>query len=885
MAEPARTLPPETPRRPAAPARPQVVRILEWLLRPFLLRVRIDPEAVRRIRNLAARGTLIYTMRYRSWVDYLLVTHVLRREGLPIPAYASELRSSRKRPLRERVAALWQRLRGGAAAALEMRAAEEREHCRRLVHAGQPVLIFMRGPVPGLRTFTSRQRAVSGIRTGSDYLREIVHHFWSAPDDIFIVPIALLRGRGLRSKEARDTTLVYSAQDVPGEIRRLASFLWNSRETVIHVGAEISLREFLQAYRREGEERAVRRLARAIQIFLYREERMVWGPPLLPKRMVLERVLESDHLRQTIRQLAAKEGQSEAELRRRAERYLREMAANFNGLYFAILEFAFNRIWPRVFQGLECYGLERVIEKVKQHPVVLVPCHRSHFDYLVLSYLFHLNYLSPPHIAAGINLSFWPLGPLFRGAGAFFIRRTFEGDELYKAVFREYLTFLIREGYTLEFFIEGGRSRTGKILTPRLGMLSAIVDAFIRGVRRDLYLVPISIHYGRVVEEESYERELSGAEKQRESLSALVRARRVLGRRHGMVTITFAEPISLNQALGPDKERFRARTGEEIENEKRRFIRKLGFRLLREVNAVAVAGATSVAATVLLGNTTPACRYSVFAERALALVALLRRLGVRFTASLERNAEAGFRENLAFLESGGLVELRSLDGEVIIYAPTEKRLRLDFYKNNTIHFFLLPALVVDALSRRVADVRADVIFWLDLFRWEFPLPEREELEGEIERLRAYFRETGALVEEGGVERLAAHPLVATLSGTLDDFREAYRVAAQTLMGIDPSGLPRKECVRRMQDRFAIALLLGEVRHPEACSAVTFGNAISRYAEMALIEVRGGRGGDQIVVPGPRHGELAQVAERIGEGLAAAQVGDLVSRAGAAARSC
>src|SRR5437763_3680148 len=202
--------------------------------------------------------------------------------------------------------------------------------------------------------------------------------------------------------------------------------------------------------------------------------------------------------------------------------------ANFNGLYFGLLEAIFNRIWPRVFTALEIVGLENVIECVKEHPVVLVPCHRSHFDYLILSYIFHLNYLSPPHIAAGDNLSFWPMGPLFRGAGAFFIRRSFEDDELYKMVFRKYLTFLIREGYTQEFFIEGGRSRTGKILTPKLGMLSAILGAFVDGVRHDLYLVPVSIHYGRVVEEEAYKRELVGADKEKESIWSLLKARRLL---------------------------------------------------------------------------------------------------------------------------------------------------------------------------------------------------------------------------------------------------------------------------------------------------------------------------------------------------------------------
>src|SRR5206468_3970005 len=253
------------------------------------------------------------------------------------------------------------------------------------------------------------------------------------------------------------------------------------------------------------------------------------------------------------------------------------------------------------------------------HPVVLVPCHRSHFDYLILSYIFHTNYLSPPHIAAGINLSFWPMGPLFRGAGAFFIRRTFEDNELYKMVFRKYLTFLIREGYTQEFFIEGGRTRTGKILTPKLGMLSTILNAFVQGVRRDLYFVPISIHYGRIPEEEAYKREVAAEEKQRESLWALLRARSVLKRRYGTVYVSYADPISLNAVLGPARERFAAGLGDpEGEEEKRRFIQRLGFRLLRAVNDAAVAGATAVSATALLGAPRAACRMSDFLAAAHA---------------------------------------------------------------------------------------------------------------------------------------------------------------------------------------------------------------------------------------------------------------------------
>jgi glycerol-3-phosphate O-acyltransferase len=843
--------------------------LVEWLCRKLFAFVRVDPTAVERVRALASRGAIVYVMRHRSWVDYALVTYVLMREGLPTPQFASGLSPFLLRPVRELLRELWRRARTFRKPR-ELHEFEERERFHRLVREGRSVVLFMRSGVPAVRRVGRRRRTIAGTRTGSDFLREVVHRLWDSDQEAALVPVAVFRGRGMRRKESRFGTLVYSVQEMPGEARRLVSLLWNVRDTSISIGAEVRLRDFMQRFQHEGEERIVRRLARALQIFLYREERLVWGPPLLPKRMVRQRVLEDEEVVSTISRLATETGQTEMQLWKQAERYFNEMAANFHGLYFSILEFGFNRIWPRVFQGLEYSGLEKVVERVKQHPVVLVPCHRSHFDYLILSYLFHLNYLSPPHIAAGINLSFWPLGPLFRGAGAYFIRRSFEGNELYKTVFRAYLTFLIREGYTQEFFIEGGRSRTGKILTPKLGMLSAIVDAFARGVRRDLYLVPVSIHYGRVVEEEAYGRELGGAEKEPESLSALLRAGRVLRQRHGTVYITFGEPLSLEECLGEAKPRFRAKQGLEVESEKRRFVRKLGFRLLREVNAVAVAGATSVSSSVLLSLPNRACRQRDFVRRALALAEYLKSENVRFTSSLERNAVSEFRESLGFLESGGLIQrLPSDDGDVI-YVPTEKRLALDFYKNNGIHFFLFPTLVTEALLRglRGEALVEDVTWWLDLFRWEFALPEREAFRAGIERVISYLHSAGALSGAFGAETLHDHPFTGAVRGILDNFRESYWIAARTLARLPESGLPRKTVIERMRRTFRTSLLLGEVRKPEGNSAVTFGNALDQFAERSAISMSSGKGKgkEPLVRSGDEKAVLTAVANRIGSCL-------------------
>lgn len=868
MSEPALELPRAESAPPGPPPPQPLNRFVRWLCDRLIGDVRLPPESVRRIRSLAERGTIAYVLRERSWVDNLLVTYVLQRADLPAPSFANDMRSLWMRPLSAIGAGLWAWFSELRPRSRELRAFADRRKCRELVARGYPILLFLRGRKPRLRI--GRRRRLSGFHHGRDYIRELVHDHWQSQREVYFIPIAPLRGRGMRRKESRLAALVYGLQETPSEGRRLLSLLWNRHDTSISAGAEVSLRETIERLHRDGEERTVRRLARDLQIYLYREERVVWGPLLLPKWQVRSIVLGTDDVRDTIRELAAQGGENEEQLRLRARRYIDEMAADFKKAYFSVLEVAFNWLWPRVFSGLEYTGLERVIECVKKHPVVLVPCHRSHFDYLVLSYLFHLRYVSPPHIAAGINLSFWPLGPLFRGAGAYFIRRTFEGDELYKTVFRQYLTFLIREGYTQEFFIEGGRSRTGKVLPPKLGVLSAIVDAFCRGVRRDLYFVPVSIHYGRVVEEDAYRSELRGGEKEPESLRGLFQARRVLRRRHGTVYVSFATPISLNEALGKRRRQFRA-GGENGADEQRSFVRKFGLRLLREINRTGFIGATSVSATVLLSAEGNACRSRDFVARARAIVSFLRRRGVRLTASLERNDAGEFRESLQFLESGGLVKRVTGIGGEAVHVPEDKRLALDFYKNNAIHCFLLSSLLLDAIRRGKTGGAADedVKWWLDLLRWEFPLPDRDAISGELAELRVDLRAEGVLVADSDTDAvIEGAPFVGTVLGALDTFRESYWIVARTLDDLPAGGLPQRALLDRIAKAHATGLLLTELRRPEAGSTAIFTNALKRYAEIGAIAIGSGR--DPVITPAAAAGQLATIEAAIAETLAGRQ---------------
>ncbi len=154
-----------------------------------------------------------------------------------------------------------------------------------------------------------------------------------------------------------------------------------------------------------------------------------------------------------------------------------------------------------------------------------------------------------PLVAAGSNLSFWPMGPLFRSGGAFFIRRTFSGAILYSKVFAEYIHKLLEEGFNIEQFIEGGRSRTGKLLMPKLGLLSILLNAYKNGACEEMIIVPIYIGYDRVLEETSYLQELEGGQKEPETLRGVIKARKFLKKRYGKIYIEFNEPILVNELV------------------------------------------------------------------------------------------------------------------------------------------------------------------------------------------------------------------------------------------------------------------------------------------------------------------------------------------------
>jgi glycerol-3-phosphate O-acyltransferase len=351
-----------------------------------------------------------------------------------------------------------------------------------------------------------------------------------------------------------------------------------------------------------------RRIRRLLQIQFSRERTVALGPELYDSSSLLSAVLASPATQKII--------ESDRRSRKRVEKEiiknLREISADFNYLTALAFERALDFIWTKIFRGLQVRNFQPITKITKEGQVLWMPCHRSHFDYLLLSYLLKKRGLALPHIAAGVNLNFWPIGPVLRRSGAFFLRRTFHGNRIYSHTFAQYIDFLMQNGFPIEFFQEGGRTRIGKLLPPKRGLLNMCVSSIIQRHQENVWIIPIFIGYEKVLEDESYARELSGAKKKKENFFRFLASLKGLFDNYGRVDVSFGEPIHFgaywneyftnNSSLGvPQNFADVPTTLDSRERSVQDFVRFLARRVNMGVNQAATASGTALLASVLLG--------------------------------------------------------------------------------------------------------------------------------------------------------------------------------------------------------------------------------------------------------------------------------------------
>jgi glycerol-3-phosphate O-acyltransferase len=859
----------EAPVQGSAPAdlrsamTPRFNLFFRWFARRYFRHLALDPEDEAHLRRLESRGSVVYVMRYASRLDYFLMNALFARQGLRLSGFANGIRFWYYRPLVDGLRVFWRGRKADAAAVAEGADVGDRRTARALVESGRSLFLFLR--TERLREVVrGREAAVEQVRRQRDLLSEVVD-VAAAGKPVFLVPIALFWRKGPRSSR-RVLNLAYGAPTRPTDLAKVTGFLIAYRELAINVGEKIDLTAFVAERSREDSQSLARKVRRAILLFLYREERVVEGPLLLPRHRVQEIVLSHPAVTAVVAERAKEKRTTPEAARAEAETIFREIAANMNSTFLAILNFIVSGIFKRMFATIEEQGLEKVVGYAKQNPVVLVPSHRSYFDFLILSWLFYANHLVPPHILARENMGFGPFGFIFRRAGAFFLRARSD-DPLYRAVFRRYVHYLVKEGFTQEFFIEGGRSRTGKTLAPRLGMLSWNIDAFVASERRDLLLVPIAITYERLVEESSMIEELEGGEKKPESTLGLLRARKYLQLRFGSVFVNFGEPISLAQALEGRRELFRS-DDETGEPERRALVERLGNELAERINWATVANSTSVVAAALLGERRRGLFRPELVQRVREVIDLLRLQDVRLTPALAADEPDQYADAIAFLLRSDLIQTVADPRGEILYWEESRRRALDVYRNVLFHFLAAPSFLARRLLRggRVDAVRADLTFWLDLFYVEFFVPKANVLGYQFEAFLDYFERIGAL--ERFDDQLAAtekgRPYFTFLAEQTRGLLEAYYATFGALLAAE-GPLTRKQLEPLAAEQFERAELLGEVRRREGVNPVTVGNALDLLTRRGALEAQPGKDGRRYV-RGPAHEDLAALRERLGSAL-------------------
>ncbi len=515
-----------------------------------------------------------------------------------------------------------------------------------------------------------------------------------------LLPLSIYWGRN-PGKENSFFKVIFTDTESASFFRKFFLFLFQGRNTFIRLTKPVDLHRV--AFSKTKPDVQVRKLTRTLRVHFHRLRQVAMGPLVSNRNQMVTNLIVSDNVREAINKEMKKKKLSKAKATKLAKKYALEISSAYSYKAVRFMESMLTHLWNKIYNGIVVQNAELVREIASTHEVIYVPSHRSHIDYLLLSYTLYHEGLVPPHIAAGINLNFWPAGPLLRRGGAFFLRRSFGGNKLYTAVFNEYIYQLMNRGTPLEFFPEGGRSRTGRLLQPKTGLLAMAVQALLRGTRKPVAIIPVYIGYERMFEGNSYLKELRGGEKKKESFGQLLGIRKTLKQNFGKVYLNFSQPIDLNQYLDqyePDWKSYRGQIGAKP-NWLTPRVSSLAELIMQRINATSRVNSISLVALVLLSSERIAVGKKELANQLDLLLSLMK--SVSYSDSTLVPTENGLTLIEQAKDLGTIFEVKNPMGDIIT-TTEETAVLMTYYRNNIIHIFIAFSLVASCFvnHKRVA---------------------------------------------------------------------------------------------------------------------------------------------------------------------------------------
>jgi glycerol-3-phosphate O-acyltransferase len=588
-----------------------------------------------------------------------------------------------------------------------------------------------------------------------------------------------------------------------------------------------------------------RAIVRAGTVALERAERAVIGDRYKVPRLVAEEILDSPEFLRRLDTIAERTGTSPREVYRRAQRALRELVAAQSRLASDLFTQAMRPVHAGTWKvDCEPSGLAGLRRLNRRYPLVFLPSHRSYVDAFVLGDVLARNDFPPNHVIGGANLRFWPMGPIARRTGTVFIRRSFGDDEVYKAVVEEYFAYLLSKRFNLEWYFEGGRTRTGKLRPPRYGLLNYLAAAIRARRIDDVMLVPVSITYERLNELGAIAVEQAGGAKKPEGLAWLARYIRNQQHSAGRVYVRFGTPLSARERLAAlgDPLVSDAEAGEP----QRLAVRRLAFEVAVGINAVTPITVNALVTLALLG----------VHERALTLGEVRRALEPVLGYIARRGLPGGELETLR--EDAGLaavLEQLSLARVVTVYRgglepvysiESGAHLEAAFYRNSAVHWFVNRAIAELAILAAVqggtqgsADRLWEAAYRLrDLLKFEFFFPERTEFRAtimaELRLVDPRWPDEAADVDTGVLTALAGSGFIMA-HRALRSFFDAQLVVAERLADHDPATtVDRKQFITECLAVGRQMLLQQRLHSPESVSSELFTSALQLAENYGLL---------------------------------------------------
>ena len=530
------------------------------------------------------------------------------------------------------------------------------------------------------------------------------------PDtDIELIPVTVLWGRSPDKEDSLFKLLFTDTWATPSTVKQLMNIGLHGRQSFLEFHEPKSLRELVDYARVTHPNLSpATYIVNQLNDYLDRQREVVLGPDLSDRRNVMQSLIKSQDVQDGIRKESIRSKISLIEAERRAIGYVNEIASDYSHATVRFAEQALTRLWTQLYDGVEVHNFNTVRELAKDYEIIYTPCHRSHIDYLLLSYVIYKRGMMVPYIAAGDNLNMPFVGQLLRGGGAFFIRRTFRGNALYTTVFKEYLYSILSRNTPLEYFIEGGRSRTGRLLPPKTGMLAMTVHSHLRGRAKPIVFVPTYFGYERLMEGATYVGEMNGKPKEAESIFGILQTLRKIERIFGKVHVNFGEPVFLDEILkqhGAEHIKIE-KNDDPIPQEVSDAVNTSANAILENINRAAVINPVSLLSLILLSTS----KHTLDEEICIKQLDTYRNLltALPYDHRVQITPLSG-KEIIAYgLKLKLIKRVKHVLGDIIAIEDGQAVL-LTYFRNNILHAYVLPSLIAAMVEHNGKISQGDLI--------------------------------------------------------------------------------------------------------------------------------------------------------------------------------